>query len=135
MRFSEKQYSTLNAKQKENYNFQKVSAVLADYGYATIRLNDDWEGADFIALHVDGCILKVQLKGRLTIDKKYSGKGIYVCFDYRGTWYLFPHDDFVLWAERNSDVMESKSWSESLGSLRLTLFYGYERSAHAASFC
>lgn len=41
----------LNARQKENFNFQKVSAVLADYGYVTMRLSDDWQGADFIALH------------------------------------------------------------------------------------
>jgi hypothetical protein len=33
-------YETLNARQKENFNFQKVSAVLADYGYVTIRLSD-----------------------------------------------------------------------------------------------
>jgi hypothetical protein len=35
-------YSTLNARQKENYNFQKVSAALADYGYVTLRLTNDW---------------------------------------------------------------------------------------------
>jgi hypothetical protein len=27
------EYSKLNARQKENYNFLKLSAVLADYGY------------------------------------------------------------------------------------------------------
>ena len=55
-------YKNLNAKQKETFNFQKVSAVLADYGYACIRLNDDWNGADFIAQHIDGLnYLKIQL--------------------------------------------------------------------------
>ncbi|HEV2947263.1 MAG TPA: SPASM domain-containing protein [Gemmataceae bacterium] len=29
-------YSSLNAKQKENFNFQKISAVLADYGFVTL---------------------------------------------------------------------------------------------------
>ncbi len=36
------QYADLNSRQKENYNFQKLSAVLADYGYVTMRLSDDW---------------------------------------------------------------------------------------------
>lgn len=47
-------YAKLNARQKENFNFQKISAVLADYGFVAMRLSDDWQGADFIALHIDG---------------------------------------------------------------------------------
>ena len=39
------EYSKLNAKQKENYNFHKVSSALADYGYNSMRLSDDWQGA------------------------------------------------------------------------------------------
>jgi hypothetical protein len=35
--------------------------VLADYGFLTMRLSDDWQGADFIAQHIDGAFLKVQL--------------------------------------------------------------------------
>ena len=68
-------YNSLNAKQKENYNFHKVAAALADYGYNSMRLNDDWQGADFIAIKGEEMI-KVQLKGRFTIDKKYLGKEI-----------------------------------------------------------
>ena len=52
--FTRVDYKKLNARQKENYNFQKVSAFLADYGYVTLRLSDDWQGADFIAYHVNG---------------------------------------------------------------------------------
>ncbi len=48
------QYANLNAKQKETYNFQKFSSILADYGFATLKLNDDWNGADFIAQHING---------------------------------------------------------------------------------
>ncbi len=61
----------LNARQKENYNFQKISAVLADYGFVTLRLSDDWNGADFIALHKSGESLRVQLKARLSFSRKY----------------------------------------------------------------
>lgn len=65
-------YDDLNAKQKEIYNFQKIAAALADYGFNCIKLQDDWLGADFLAYHKDGSqTLRVQLKGRVTIDKKY----------------------------------------------------------------
>lgn len=68
-------YEELNTKQKENYNFQKISAHLADYGFNCLRLSDDWQGADFIACHISGSqFLKVQLKGRLTVNKKYEGR-------------------------------------------------------------
>ena len=58
-------YETLNAKQKEIYNFQNVAAVLADYGFNCIKLSDDWNGADFLALHMPSRdTLRVQLKSR-----------------------------------------------------------------------
>jgi hypothetical protein len=77
--FEKIRYEDLNSRQKENFNFQKVAAHLADYGFNCLRLSDDWQGADFIACHIDGnTSLKVQLKGRLNIDKKYYGKDIYI---------------------------------------------------------
>lgn len=110
-------YKRLNARQKETYNFQKVSAVLADYGFATIKLNDDWQGADFIAQHIDGKVfLKVQLKGRLTFDKKYIGKNIYICFPYtqkdKTEWYLYKHDKLlkVFLKKYKNKMAKSSSW-------------------------
>jgi hypothetical protein len=47
-------YSELGNKAKETYNFQKLSAILVDYGYATNWLNVDFESADFIAVHFNG---------------------------------------------------------------------------------
>jgi hypothetical protein len=84
--------ANLSAKQKEAYHFQKVSAVLADYGYQTIKLSDDWCGADFVAQHLDGTVLKVQLKGRLTVSKKYEKKDLWICFPSGDVWYIYPHD-------------------------------------------
>ncbi len=87
---------SLTAKQREAYHFQKVSAILADYGYQTIKLSDDWCGADFIAQHLDGLsFIKVQLKGRLTVEKKYEKKDLWMCFPSEGAWYLYPHDDIL----------------------------------------
>ena len=42
-------YAELNSRQKEAYNFQKLAAALADYGFNCIKLSDDWQGADFLA--------------------------------------------------------------------------------------
>ncbi len=90
------EYSRLNAKQKENFNFAKVSAVLADYGFNCVRLSDDYMGADFLALHTDGdTVLKVQLKARLTLEEKYVGKNIHIAFPHNGKWFMYPHDEAV----------------------------------------
>ncbi len=92
--FSRINYGDLNARQKENYNFQKVSGVLAEYGFVTLRLTDDWENADFIAQNIDGeTLIKVQLKARLTFDKKYIGKSLYIAFPEGEEWYIYPHDE------------------------------------------
>ncbi|MDA5094219.1 hypothetical protein O2N63_08970 [Aliiroseovarius sp. KMU-50] len=86
-------YKDLNDRQKENYNFQKVAARLADYGYNSIRLSDDYNGADFIALHIDGeSMLRIQLKGRMTFHEKYYGKGLYIAFRQDEDVYVYPHD-------------------------------------------
>lgn len=90
------EYEELSSAQKENYNYQKICAVLADYGFSTIRLTDDWEGADFIAQHAGSdTFLKVQLKGRLTFSKKYIGKDLHIAFPDRGDWYLVPNDEVL----------------------------------------
>ena len=103
-------YNDLNAKQKENYNYHKVAAALADYGYDSMRLNNDWQGADFIAVKVDE-MLKVQLKGRFTIDKKYIDKNIHIVFIEDGIIKLYLHDEAL--AIATSNITDSKSWTEN----------------------
>ncbi len=93
-------YEELKDLQKENCNYAKVAARLADYGYSCERLSDDQQGADFMARHVDGkSSLKVQLKSRLTVDKKYLKKKIHIAFIDRTNnsedIYIYLHDDFV----------------------------------------
>lgn len=104
------EYAALNGRQKENYNFQKISALLADYGFVTIRLSDDWNGADFLALHKDGWTLKIQLKSRLTFVEKYRGKGLWVCFPIGKNWYLYPHDDLLTIILAETTIGISQSW-------------------------
>ena len=113
MRLKRITYDELNAKQREIYNFQKVAALLADYGFNCIKLADDWQGADFLAYHKDGAsTLKVQLKSRATISKKYQGKNLYLAFPTAGRWYLVPHDELVNIAAGTTSWLGSGSWTD-----------------------
>jgi len=103
-------YDHLNARQQESYNFQKISAVLADYGYVTIRLSDDWKGADFLAQHISGRTLRVQLKSRLMFDKRYSRKDLWVTFCRKDEWYLFPHDEVLRIVLKRTTIGRTASW-------------------------
>lgn len=109
-------YSQLSSRQMENFSFQKVSAIPADYGFSTIRLSADWQSADFIAQHLDGkTFLKVQLKGSLTFSKKYEGKDLWITFPERGRWYLYPHDTLLAEFLAQTNMGNTKSWRERGG--------------------
>ena len=103
-------YEDLNAKAKETYNFHKIAAILADYGYNSIWLSNDWNGADFIAVHIDGVYdIKIQLKGGISFAQKYRGKNLYIGFIEQGDLYLYPHDDVL---EQVEPVISDKKWIE-----------------------
>ena len=74
-----------------------------------MRLNDDWQGADFIAVNGD-LMIKVQLKGRFTLDKKYIGKDIYVAFIEDNIVKIYNHDDALSIVPEN--LLNTKSWVE-----------------------
>ena len=110
-------YQHLNARQQENFNFQKFSGVLADYGFATMRLSDDWNGADFIALHCDGQpTLRIQVKGRFGFDKKYVGKGISIAFRDEDDYFLYLHDELFDVALAETGIAKTKSWKKKNGA-------------------
>lgn len=88
-------YASLNPKQKEDRNYCRIAAILADYGVVCSRLDNDWLGADFLAHRLDGRTLKVQLKARLTIDKKYVGKDLWIAWPVNGNCYVVPHQTLV----------------------------------------
>jgi hypothetical protein len=110
-------YNKLNARQKENYNFAKISGILADYGFSCIRLSDDYKGADFLAIHTSqDLILKVQLKSRLTFAKKYEKmKDLYITFHEKksDSWYLYLHDELLERVSEKTELKESKSWTDT----------------------
>jgi hypothetical protein len=109
-------YATLNARQKELFNFQKIAATFADYGFNCIKLADDWQGADFLAYHVTGSrTLKIQLKSRITIHKKYIGKEIWIAFPYKRFWYVIEHDQLVEKIGKHTSWLQSPSWQTGNG--------------------
>ena len=113
MKLEKIEYRELNSKQQEIYNFQKVAAILADYGFNCIKLADDWQGADFLAYHKDGDqTLKVQLKGRLYVAKQYIGKDIFMTFPIEGDWYLVEHDELLKIIGGCTPWLETSSWIE-----------------------
>jgi hypothetical protein len=104
-------YDTLNARQKELFNFAKIAATLADYGFNCIKLSDDWQGADFLAYHANASsTLKVQLKARITIHKKYADKDIWMAFPHDGFWYLIEHEKLVAKVGQHTRWLQSPSW-------------------------
>jgi hypothetical protein len=115
-KFERISYDSLTSRQQEGFNFQKVSAVLADYGFTTIRLTSDWNSADFIAQHHDGVrFLKVQLKGRCSFDVKYRSKDLYICFPCDGNWYLYPHDEVLDCVLAEMTIANTVSWKDRGG--------------------
>jgi hypothetical protein len=106
-------YASLNSKEKEDYNFQKMSGILADYGFTTIRLNNDWNGADFIALLGNGKTYRVQQKGRIYFSPNYENKDVWIAFIDRKSkfelLYLFPHDVIL---EKIPEIKNTKSWKD-----------------------
>jgi len=108
------EYEHLNSKQKEIFNFQKIAAVMAHYGFNCIKLQDDWEGADFLAYHFKGKhTLKVQLKPRMVVADKYKGKELWIAFPDGDCWYLVNHDRYID-ENKNAPWSNSNSWVEKL---------------------
>ncbi|WP_333858328.1 hypothetical protein [Denitromonas sp.] len=108
MRLEKIRYEDLNARAKEMYNFQKAAARLADYGFTCLWLTNDWQGADFIAVHIDGVTdIKVQLKGRLSFAQKYRGKDIHICFLNGNDAFLYPHDEIL---DKVEHLISDRTW-------------------------
>lgn len=116
--FEKASYSKLNSKQKENYNFHRLASLLASFGFNCIWLNDDVHGADLLALSTKGDVFKVQLKGRLTFDKKYLNKNLYMAFPDNGGFYIYPHDlalkSFIKRFEQTTSWNEKGQYSMKL---------------------
>ena len=111
-RWKKVNYRELNGRQQERFNFQKLSAVLADYGFNCIWLSADWKDADFLADNpFTGETLRVQLKTALTVNKKYVGKNLWMGFPIGQDWYLIRHRDLVKIIDAHTPALGNKSWA------------------------
>ncbi len=107
-------YEDLKSKEKESYNFAKVSGRLADFGFECSAVNSDGHGADMIAYHyLSGALFAIQLKGRPGVYRKYAGKNLWVAFiDWElGELCLYSHDQAVVMFEQSSSARTS-SWMD-----------------------
>lgn len=94
---------------REVINRNTVVSLALDQGFnAFLPVYDG--GVDFILYREsDGLVLKVQLKGRWMIDRKYLGRDIWMAFPIAGEWYVMPHDTMVAFAEAEG-VTKTASW-------------------------
>lgn len=76
----------------EVINRNVVVSLLLKQGFNVfLPVYDD--GIDFIVhRRVDDSVVKIQLKSRLTIDRKYEGRGISMVLPGRGDWFMIAHD-------------------------------------------
>jgi hypothetical protein len=87
-----------SSKYVEYSNYVKLAAQLVDYGFQSSWLSVDDNGADFIAVHILTCeVIRVQIKSRISIDKKYESKNLFIAFpkiekEFDKNWVIVPHD-------------------------------------------
>lgn len=62
--------------------------------------------------------LRIVLKARLTISKKYVDKDLYLCFRHDSDWYLVFQDTLVEIAEEPTNWLNTPSWRKGQYSSR-----------------
>ena len=94
-------------------------AQMSEWGYLEgHKVNGDKWGADLLFYRSeDGDVMKVQLKGRVTLSRHYRGKGIHVAYRNRATgeWYLYNHDIILDEVLALGHLKGTKSWEEKGG--------------------
>lgn len=55
----------------------------------------------------------MQLKSRLSFDKKYIGKDLHIAFAGGDVWYLYPHDELLEKVLKlpKSPIANTESWT------------------------
>lgn len=109
--FQKVRFADLSDRLKRNFNYQKVSAVLADYGFATFWISED--GADFLAIHKDGgvrSVRKVLIKEWITIADECRGKDIWIAAPHARGWFIYPHDAMLELIEAVEPFKCAASW-------------------------
>lgn len=110
-----------------------ISPYFLDDGFIPFTPEFD-TGVDLIIYRErDDLLIKLQLKSRWTIHKKYEGRGIAMAFPDRGDFYLIPHDLCIDYAKTQSNFLNTSSWKDKgiyhMASMSLAM------REHFAPFC
>lgn len=104
-------YKSLGHNQKKIFNIQKISSVLADYGFEITRCDYKSDGFDFIAQHFhNSTAYKAVMRTRLRFEKRYSNKGLHLCFQYHNIWYMYDHDELFDKVIQTGIIKDTDSW-------------------------
>lgn len=93
----------------EAANRAEVTALLVRAGYRVYRPEADTDGEDLVLRLLNGSLVTVQLKSRMTVDQtRYGERGLWMLFPSRTysplkprVWYLLPHDTLFALIEAN----------------------------------
>lgn len=119
-------YEDMSPKGQEIHNIQKLSSLLANYGIECLRITNDEDGADVMAYYNPASdkkkngkplTLMIQVKGRYSAAKKYTGKDLYIAFPCEEGWYLIPHDK-ILDEMFKKGTLDTTSWKEGSYSIK-----------------
>ena len=112
-------YDDLSSREQESYNTAHLMGQMAEWGYLEgHKVNGDKWGADLLFYRsTDGDVMKVQLKGRVTLSRHYRGKGLHVAYRDRATgdWYLYNHDIILDEVLSRGHLVGTKSWEDKGG--------------------
>ena len=112
-------YEDLSGKEQESYNAASLMSQMAEWGYLEgQKINGDKWGADILFYRSsDSSVLKVQLKGRVTLSKHYSGKDIHIAFKSKkcGSWFLYSHDQVLKEVLARGHLSGTQSWDVTGG--------------------
>lgn len=106
----------LSSQEVEFLNRSEVIPAFVRSGFTPFI--PEWDsGIDFIAYRErDNALIKIQLKSRWAIDKKYIDRNIAICFPSNSyvnrDWYLCKHDEMVKWTGESTNYLNSQSWLE-----------------------
>jgi len=110
--FERVDYRELNPFQKQAYNRQKASAVLADFGFETQIVEESPGGADLIVYHQSGESFNVRVRPRPGFWREHLNRRIVICCrgEHEATWYLYPHDILFSKARAVSQFDATEAW-------------------------
>lgn len=90
-----------DSRSKEAFNTAQLGAAHARGQEYLLPLRFDSNGADVLAYNpATNATRAIQIKARVTIDARYSGKNLWIAFphwvtDSQQDWYVVPHDTLV----------------------------------------